>query len=141
MADDKRLLQVLTTINSISFNKNRDFGEKLQRIIQEIVGCMAVNSGSILLLKGTKGLEVVASTNDELIGVKQPLGEDSPSTWVVKNRTSLYVDNISKSDIFYTKFDHYEKLAFLLSPILSNGKAIGVITVTEKIGEDLFTQE
>ncbi|MDB4444348.1 ATP-binding protein [bacterium] len=141
MADDKRLLQVLTAINSISFNKNRDFGEKLQRIIQEIVGCMGVNSGSILLLKGTKGLEVVASTNDELIGVKQPLGEDSPSTWVVKNREPLYVDNISKSDIFYTKFDHYEKFSFLLSPILSNGKTIGVITVTEKIGEDLFTQE
>ena len=141
MAPKKRLLKVLTDINTITSKEDLDFREKLQSILQEIVGIMEVGSGSILLLNGTKRLEVVASTNDGLIGVKQPLDEDSPATWVIKNKEPLYVDDIQKSGIFDRKFIHYEKSSFLLAPVLNHERAMGVIAVTEKIGQDLFTQE
>jgi len=141
MVRDKRLLEVLIAINVISNDKSLELGQKLQDILLEIVGCMKAESGSIMLLKGLKTLEVVASTSAKLIGVKQPLDEETPSTWVVKNRAPLYIENISKNDIFQKRFDHYEGDAFFLVPIIGNEKVIGILSVTDKIGEDIFLKE
>ena len=141
MANDKRLLEVLTAINTISNDKGLSFGEKLQHILLEIVGCMKAKSGSIMLVKGRKTLEVAASTRAELIGVKQGLDEESPSTWAVRNRASLYIDNISTHALFKKRFDHYQGDAFLLVPIIGNKKVIGVLTVTDKIGEEVFSKK
>jgi len=140
MASDKSLSEVLIAINSISNDKGLELGEKLKHILLEIVGCMKARSGSIMLVKGRKSLQMVASTNPELIGVKQPLHEESPSTWVVKNRASLYIDDISTNAMFQKRFDHYEGDAFLLVPIVGNEKVIGVLSVTDKIGQDVFTK-
>jgi len=96
---------------------------------------------AINLVKGLKSLEVVASTNRELIGVKQRLDEELPSTWVVKNNATLYIDNISKNAMFQKRFDHYEGDVFLLVPIIDNEKVIGVLSVTDKIGRDVFSKE
>ena len=82
MTSDKRLLEALTTINSIFNDKGLELDQKLQHILREIVKCVQAKSGSIMLMKGLKSLEVIASTNVELIGVKQPLDEESPSAWV-----------------------------------------------------------
>ncbi|MBA7668632.1 hypothetical protein ES703_76746 [subsurface metagenome] len=81
MASDKSLSEVLIAINSISNDKGLELGEKLKHILLEIVGCMKARSGSIMLVKGRKSLQMVASTNAELIGVKQPLlnGSKCPS--------------------------------------------------------------
>jgi len=141
MESDERLLEVLIAINSISNDRGLAFDEKLNHIILEIVGCMQAKSGSIMLMKGRKALQVVASTRPELIGVRQPLDEKSPSTWVVKHRTLLYIDNVFPSAIFQRRFDHYEGDAFLLVPIVSNKKVIGILTITDKIGEDVFSKK
>jgi two-component system sensor histidine kinase KdpD len=138
---DKKLLQVLITINSISNDKKLGFEQKLQHILLEMLGCMQAKRGSIMLLKGRKALEIVASTSEELIGITKRLDEYSPSTWVVQYKAPLYVDNIVKSDVFKKEFDHYNGSAFLLVPIVSNEKVIGVLNVTDKIGEDLFSKE
>ena len=106
-----------------------------------MIKCMKANSGSIMLVKGRKNLEVAASTNAKLVGMKQPMGEDSPSAWVVKNKTPLYVDDIRKSRLFKKRFDHYKKGAFLLVPITSADKVIGVLSVTDKKGDDVFSKE
>jgi K+-sensing histidine kinase KdpD len=141
MVKDKRLLEVLIAINVISNNKNIEFGEKLQRILLEIVGCMQAKSGSIMLVKGRKSIEVVASTSPELIGLTQPLDEESPSTWVVKNKATLYIDSISLNTFFQKRFDHYGGDALLLVPIIINKKVISVLSVTDKIGKDIFSKE
>lgn len=141
MTSDKRLLQGLVAINAISNDKGLEWDQKLQHILLEIVRCMQAKSGSIMLLKGLKSLEVVASTSAELLGLRQRLDEVSPSTWVVKHRALLYLDNIAKSGIFEKRFDHYEGGAFLLVPIISNQRVIGVLSVTDKIGEDVFPEE
>lgn len=141
MANDKRLLEVLIRINAISNDKSFDFGQKLQHIIIEIIGYMHVKCGSIMLVKGFKNLEVGASTNAQLIGINQRLDQESPSTWVFKHKDSLYVEDISKSDIFAKRFDHYEKSAMLLVPIMDNDKVIGIITATNKIGKDNFQKD
>lgn len=134
------LEQGLISINNISTDKSLDFAQKLQRILLEVVRSMQAGSGSIVLMKGRKKLEVVASTSAELIGTKQGIEAQSPSAWVVKNRAPLYVDDISRSELFQKRFDHHEGQAFLLAPILSNGKVIGILSITDKIGGDMFSE-
>lgn len=141
MAGKKRLLEVLIAINTISNTRTLKFDQKLQHILVEIVKCMQAKRGSIMLMKGLKNLEVVASTNPSLIGVRQRLDQQSPSTWVVNNKIPLYIKDGEYPDVPLRRFDHYEKDAFLLVPIISNEKVIGVLSVTDKIVEDVFSRE
>ncbi len=141
MTKDKRFLETLVAISNISNDRKLGFGQKLERILLEVVNCMQATRGSIMLVKGRKALEVVASTSPELIGVKQRLQEESPSSWVVKNKAPLYVDKTTGGDILQQNPDHYEKDAFLVVPIISNNRAIGVLNMTEKIGADIFKQD
>jgi len=101
---------------------------------------MGTERGSIMLVKGRKNLEVAAATSPHLIGVKQSIDQDSPSSWVVKNKKLLSVDKTSDRSLFSNRFDHYKKDAFLLAPILSQNKMIGIISVTEKMGSDRFSK-
>lgn len=141
MTKDKRFLETLVAISNISNDRKLGFGQKLERILLEVVNCMQATRGSIMLVKGRKALEVVASTSPELIGVKQRLDEGSPSSWVVKNKAPLYVDKTTGNDILQKNPDHYEKDAFLIVPIISNNRVIGVLNMTEKIGTDIFKQD
>lgn len=141
MTRDKRFLEALVAISNISNDKKLDFGQKLERILLEVAGCMQATRGSIMLVKGRKALEVVASTSPELIGAKQRLDEESPSSRVVKNKAPLYVDKTTGADIVQKKSDYYKKEAFLVVPIISDNRVIGVLNMTEKIGADIFEQD
>jgi len=132
------LLEVLTCIADISNNRKLGFKEKLNLILHEIVNCIQVKKGSIMLLKDKKTIEVVASTNKDIIGATQSLEIDSPSTWVFRNKKPLYVDSTSHCELPIGRFAHYHGEAFFLVPIISNDRSIGVINVTEKIGTDIF---
>jgi two-component system sensor histidine kinase KdpD len=138
MTQETKLLKILLSITAISNDNTLAFHEKLGKILEEIVTCMQAKRGSIMLLKGRKSLEVTASTNPELVGVKQPLDEQSPSGWVVKNKVPLYVDSKTGHELFGKKAHVYEKASFLVVPVISNNKVMGVLNVTDKIGEDLF---
>ncbi|MFH1488849.1 MAG: GAF domain-containing sensor histidine kinase [Pseudomonadota bacterium] len=141
MSEKNQLLHALLEINAISHRTRLSFERKLDDILHEIIGCMGAESGSIMLRKGPKNLEVVASTNQSLVGLKQPISENSPSSWVLKNRSPLRVNDIVKSGMFQRKFEHYHGTAFLLVPIMVNKKANGVLSVTDKIGNDTFSKE
>ncbi len=141
MTNDKKLLETLVAISDSSNDSKLGFEQKLERILLEVVSCMRAARGSVMLLKGRKALEVVASTSPELTGFKQHLDDKTPSSWVVKNKTPLYVDKTTGSADLQNKFDQYEKNAFLIAPIIRNDKVIGILNVTEKIGEDIFNKE
>lgn len=141
MADNKGLLEVLIQINAVSNDRRLDFKQKLQEIILEIVRYLQVESGSIMLVKGPKNIEVAASTNTELIGKKQRIDQEAPSAWVVTHQESLYIENISESNLFPQRYDHYKKGAMLLVPVMANDKVSGIITATNKISGDAFPQD
>ncbi len=141
MQNSKNILDILATITQITNNPKLSFEEKLQRIITGIVKSMNTEKGSIMILKGRKNMEVVASTNTDIIGMKQLVDSDSPSSWVVKNKRLLYIDKLSNTSFGSKKIDYYKKDAFMLAPILINDKVIGVISLTDKIGEDIFTNK
>ena len=75
MENEKKLLKTLISINSISQEKSLNFSQKSQEILYEILDCVEAKRGSIMLKKGRSTLEVIASSNKELIGVKQPLSD------------------------------------------------------------------
>ncbi len=138
MTREQRILEVLLAITNISNNNRLPFEEKLHQVLLEVVNCLQVKRGSIMLLKGRKALEVAASTNPALVGKKQLLDQESPSAWVVKNKAPLYVDKNTDREGLRSGSPSYEKSAFLLAPVISNNKVIAVLNVTDKIGEDLF---
>jgi K+-sensing histidine kinase KdpD len=135
------LLEILKNINSISQNTKLGFEQRLRKILDVAVDSMGAKSGSIMLLKGRKSLQVVVSTKKELVGLEQRIDEESPSSWVFKNKKVLYVDKQEKDARFDKRFDHYKGSSFLVAPIISNDKAIGIISITDKIGEDMFSEK
>ena len=141
MSPYKELLNVLIEITDISNNRKLDFTEKLSQILLEIVHCMQVRCGSIMLLKNRMTLEVVAATNPDIIGIQQRLEVDFPSSWVVKNKKPLYVDSSSPCSFLISRFKHYEGDAFFLVPLINNGRAIGVVNITEKIGKNTINKD
>ncbi len=137
---DEKMLNALTAITRISNDTRLSFSEKLQQILSEVVSCMETERGSIMVAKGRKYLSVAASTDPHLIGIKQAISEDAPSTWVFKNKKMLSIGKSEPRNRFGRRFDYYKKAAFLLTPILNHNKAIGIISVTEKLGTDRFTK-
>ena len=138
MTREQRILEILLAITNISNDTKLPFQKKLQQILLSIVNNMQAKRGSIMLLKGRKTLEVVASTNPDLVGKRQSVDEQSPSTWVLKHKRPLYEDQNSHRGDWVHRACGYEKTAFLVAPIVSNNKALGVLSVTEKEGADVF---
>jgi len=141
MEPSQKLIRVLLAINDISIDPGLDFQHKLHRVILGITEGLGAKSGSLMLKKGRKSLEVVASTNPDIVGVRQPIDRDSPSAWVARTGERLYVDDRNSTNRFQKRYDHYRKSAFLLVPVISQGQVIGVLSVTEKIDKDRFTEE
>ncbi len=137
MTLDQRVSNVLIKIIEISKNRKLAFEAKLSGILNAIVDGMMVKSGSIMLLKNRKTLEVVASTKETIIGVTQGMDVDTPSTWVVRNKKPLYVESSSTGN-FEKRYTHYKGNAFYVIPLISAQGVIGVLSLTEKLGDDVF---
>lgn len=139
MNDKEKILEILIEITRISNNTGLDFQEKVKEIIKKIVETVGAEKGSIMLVKA-KNLEVVASTSEDLLGIKQPLSEDAPSVWVVKNKKALSINPKDTDDNLQTKLGRYRKKSYFLAPVFSGNKVIGVINLTEKKGPDCFSK-
>jgi len=141
MNGDAQILMTLTEIASVANNPRLGYQRKMQTILDKIVRCMGCSHGSLMLVKNRSRLEVTASTRAELIGLRHPIDEHRPSGWVVRHKRPLYVDNLSRSPQFEQPLGHYTKEAFLLVPVMRGASVIGVLNVTEKLGEDAFTPQ
>ncbi|MCX8044331.1 MAG: ATP-binding protein [Desulfobacterota bacterium] len=117
------------------------FEKKLDAILREIASCMRVDKASIMLRTGRSSLRVVASTNPDIVGMLQRLSDNTPSTWVIRNKKPLSTDLATMYEVIPRRFSHYRGEAFYIVPIINRKKAIGVISVTDRIGDDRFTPE
>lgn len=131
----------MSKIIEISHRKSLSFKSKLRRILDEVLTCMNSDCGSIMILRGTRILEVAVSTNPSLVGIRQSIEEDTPSAWVVRNRKILYMGPGADRAPFRKRYDHYRKNAFLLAPIMSRCRVIGVLSVTDRRDTDVFHAE
>jgi TetR/AcrR family transcriptional regulator len=134
-----KILQAIMRITDISNNSRLNNNHKFQHILNVIVDVMNTKIGSIMIMRRRKNLEVIASTNQNLIGIRQPVDDSSHSSWVVKNKKPLFSDNTELKDFFINNYERYKKESFLIAPVLSHNKVIGVINVTEKNDRDRFS--
>jgi two-component system sensor histidine kinase KdpD len=141
MTSEKKVLPILMAITHISNDHRMAFEEKMQQLLMQVLACMEASRGSIMLMKGSHQLEIVASTNPDIIGTKQPIDGSSPSGWVVRNKVPLYVDKKTGQRFQLDRSRHYKKSAFLIVPIMRGTNIIGVISVTDKVGKDAFQEE
>lgn len=142
MNKDKELLLAAGRMGALSSRSDLAHPEKLHYLLQEMIQLLNAEKGAIMILSGRRFLQVKASTTPELIGVKQEIDAETPSTWVFKNKKMLYVDRNHPFECADSASGReYKKEAYLLAPIIKGGKSIGVIGVTDKKGADLFSPE
>jgi len=135
------ILGFIKDIIKISTKDDKPNSEKLMEIISFLTRITETAKGSIMIKKDRLSMEVAASTNPDLVGIKQPLNSDSPSCWVFKNKMPLYVNNSKNFEGECIKKGSYSKSAFLIIPIIRRNEVIGVINLTEKKGQDCFSDE
>ncbi|MCB9494374.1 MAG: GAF domain-containing sensor histidine kinase [Desulfobacteraceae bacterium] len=135
------ILGFIKRIIEISNNEEKSNSEKLMEIVSFLTKITETAKGSIMIKKDRLSMEVAASTNPDLVGIKQPLNSESPSCWVFKNKIPLYVNNSKNFEGECLKKDNYSKSAFLIIPIIRRNEVIGVINLTEKKGQDCFSDE
>ena len=140
MSDKLQLQDAIDQFSTIFANARVDFGQKLDLVLQKTLEMLQAEAGSIMLLKG-KFLVVTAASRSELIGCRQSLESDAPSAWVVRNKKPLYVCKDDKPSGIVTRPEDYSKQSFLLAPIMSGNRVLGVMNVTERLSADCFSTD
>jgi two-component system sensor histidine kinase KdpD len=135
------ILDFIKKIIEISNNESKSNFEKLQDIIIFLTQITETSKGSIMIKKDRLNMEVAASTNPDIVGIKQPLNGDSPSCWVFKNKMPLYIEKNQNFDGQRCEKSNYDKQAFLIIPVIRENDVIGVINLTEKKDSDCFSDE
>lgn len=137
-----RLLKNISDIISTLNQKGVHLTKKLDSILTILLDYLGAAHGSIMVLEGKK-LQVVAASRKELIGITQSLETDSIAASVANSLEPVYIKDITKT----TKFKNrprkpYKKKALLSAPIIQDGKLLGVINVTDKVGtKDLLKED
>jgi len=130
-----RRLQQLSAINEISqaVVSLLDLDQLLAVCLREVNEKMNVSSSSIMLLDDNKThLVVRAASRAELVGHRQRVGERI-SGWVAKYKEPLLIDDIRTNRKFQPNADlHYQSYSLLSVPLISKGRLLGVINVTDR---------
>lgn len=134
------ILDTLAAISRISNDPSLGLEKRLSLLLSEIVRGLGTERASIMLVRGGRNLEVVASTVSGLAGVRVSLSLDTPATWVYRNGKPLYVDESTDNPAAGTNPSRYRKSAFFCAPLVFQGKTLGVLSVTERLGEDRLTE-
>jgi two-component system sensor histidine kinase KdpD len=138
-----KALNLLQSIAKIvqATNQKAPYSKKVDQILTITLNYLGVEQGTIMVLERKK-LLVVAATREDLVGVKQEITEESIAGWVAKNKTPIFIPDISKDRRFSKRSGPaYKKNSLLSAPIMQEKKLIGVINVTDKSGDKDLLQE
>jgi len=132
-----RLLDSFSRIAEVINAPRLDYHKRLGRILEVILEYLGVEQGSLMVLERKKHLVVRAASRPELVGHEQTLDDDrSVAAWVARHREPLFIKDISK-DKRFDKMGRsiYRRNSLLSMPILHKDKVLGVINVTDKLGD------
>lgn len=139
-----RLLDSFSQIAGVINTRNLDYSARLARILEVILEYLRVEQGSLMVLERKKYLVVRAASRTEILGHEQTIDEErSVASWVARNQEPLFIKDISKDKRFGGQCrNNYRRNSLLSMPILHKGKVLGVINVTDKIGDrDLLKED
>lgn len=143
----QRLLESFSKIVEVINTKNLNYERRLDKILKVILEYFGVEQGSIMVIEKKNRLVVRAASRPELLGVQQSLRDHDKSVaaWVVNSRKPLFIPDISQNDLFDRTWRNgtvYKKKSLLSVPLVHQDRVIGVINVTDKIGDkDLLQQD
>lgn len=136
-----RLLDSIASISKVITAPKLKFQGKINKVLEVILDYLSVEHGSIMLLE-KNSLVVKTASRKDLIGIKQPISDNSVAGWVATNCRPLFVSDITQDKRFARRGGaNYKKKALLSAPIISNNKAVGVINVTDKTGSADLLQD
>jgi len=119
-----------------------DLKQLLDVCLTQINEKLSVESSSIMLLDDNRThLVVRASSKAEIVGHRQRVGERI-SGWVAKYKEPLLIENINTGGRFRPSgYAGYHSNSLLSIPIMIKGKLLGVINVTDRKGDQPFTED
>ncbi|NOX24974.1 MAG: GAF domain-containing sensor histidine kinase [Deltaproteobacteria bacterium] len=139
---DRRLLVNISRIINTLNQKGIKFNKRLDKILEILLDYMGVEQGSIMVLEKDT-LTVEAASRREIIGASQSLDSDSIAAWVAKSRQPIFIPDIAKDPRFESaKHDrHYKKNALLSVPVIQEDRLLGVINITDRVGDKNLLHE
>jgi len=119
-----------------------DLDQLLEVCLKQINEKLNVESSSIMLLDDNRThLVVRASSKAEILGHRQRVGERI-SGWVAKYKEPLLIEDIHSSGRFKPSgYAGYHSSSLLSIPLMSKGRLQGVINVTDRQGDQPFTED
>lgn len=139
-----RLLDSFSRISGVINTRHLDYSARLGRILKVILEYLGVEQGSLMVLERKKYLVVRAASRAEIIGHEQTLDDErSVASWVARHQEPLFIKDICKDKRFGGQCrSNYRRNSLLSMPILHKDKVLGVINVTDKIGDrDLLKED
>ena len=139
-----RLLDSFSRISGVINAPRLDYQARLGRILTVILEYLGVEQGSLMVLERKKHLVVRAASRPEILGHEQILDDEgSVASWVARHQEPLFIKDIGKDKRFGGKCrGNYRRNSLLSMPILHKDKVLGVINVTDKVGDrDLLKED
>ena len=139
-----RLLDSFSRISGVINTPRLDYSARLGRILEVILEYLGVEQGSLMVLERKKYLVVRAASRAEIIGHEQTIDDErSVASWVARHQEPLFIKDICKDKRFGGQCrGNYRRNSLLSMPILHKDKVLGVINVTDKIGDrDLLKED
>lgn len=139
-----RLLESFSQIAEVINAKHMNYPARMGKVLAIILAYLKVEQGSIMVLERKKYLVVRAASRNKIIGFAQRLDDESSvASWVARHQEPLFIKDICKDKRFGGQCrTSYRRNSLLSVPVLHKGKVIGVINVTDKIGDrDLLKED
>ncbi len=127
-----RLSDHYFSISLFFLNKEKPFSARLADCVNYISTTFGIKRLSIMLIDYNEmAIEVAASTNPKIVGLKRKLSDVSISTMALIENEALWIDNESRSYFQSLDSSKYESTASLSLPIRYFDKKLGVINLTD----------
>lgn len=136
------LLQAITKTAEVISSPERTLDENLGEALKITLEAMNASRGSIMLADNRNSLVVRAATNPQIVGMVQRLDSDSIAAISIRQNTVIRGESLDFQSAEPATGERGYKTPHLLTiPISFQGSVIGVINVTDKLDEAMFSAE
>lgn len=129
-------------VSKIFLNQDKSFKDRLADYIAYVSEQFRVKRCSLMLIDYNEmAIEVAASTNPKIVGLKRKLSDVSISTMALVENEALWIDNQSRNYFQSLDSSKYESSSSLSIPIKYFDKKLGVMNLTDFQDIKAFVEE
>ena len=141
----KSAVEELTVLNdlAIAASSSLEVDQMLDIIVQKSIKAVKAEQGKIMLVTEQQGVPLqTLIRHDNFSGKSTTYNVGTHITgWVLKNQKTLLIENLATDSRFATTDDEKKEIRSVLCvPIWLKAKIVGVLMVTNKKGNEAFTE-